>query len=416
MSSRAARGVLTATALVALLGTTSISPAIAQTEKQKEISGKMSDLRGQMGEMSEDQAELVKRMADLEERRAELDAKTKEYSGQIAQVQTAIVEANARLQGVQERIEQAEVRLKEAEAKVIDTQRRLQNQAVDAYMGGTKTESTADLLLRGENASGVTAASEYRSEIIQDRKTLMEQQRVAQHEAADARVALDETKAAAERDRDAVVTQQAVLKSQKASLDAVRAQAAAESKKQDQLMVDIESKKASIQAQLDGLQRQSDSIAAQLRAAQAPAASKPGSRGTPPPTGKGILANPLPGYAMNSPFGMRVNPVTGRYALHAGQDFAAPTGTPVRNGADGTVTLTMPTSASGGYGNYVCVDHGNGLASCYAHLSQILVSVGQKVTRNQIVGLVGSTGYSTGPHLHYEVRVNGTPVDPRLYL
>jgi murein DD-endopeptidase MepM/ murein hydrolase activator NlpD len=99
--------------------------------------------------------------------------------------------------------------------------------------------------------------------------------------------------------------------------------------------------------------------------------------------------------------------------MHEGIDIAASSGTPIRAAAAGTV---IHAGWLGGYGNLVVVDHGNGLATAYAHASAILVGVGQQVAQGDTVSLVGSTGHSTGPHLHFEVRVNGVAVDPLGYL
>ena len=98
--------------------------------------------------------------------------------------------------------------------------------------------------------------------------------------------------------------------------------------------------------------------------------------------------------------------------LHAGLDTAAPTGTPIYACWGGRVAVA---GWQGGYGNAVVIDHGGGQATLYAHQSVIAVSVGQAVNAGQLIGYVGSTGNSTGPHLHFEVRVNGTPVDPAPY-
>lgn len=112
--------------------------------------------------------------------------------------------------------------------------------------------------------------------------------------------------------------------------------------------------------------------------------------------------------------GGRRNPFSGRgYEYHEGQDIDASYGAPVQVTASGRVTIA---SRQRGYGNVVYVDHGAGLSTRYGHLSQINVAVGQTVTRGQTIGLVGSTGRSTGPHLHYEVRLNNQPVDPKRYL
>lgn len=116
---------------------------------------------------------------------------------------------------------------------------------------------------------------------------------------------------------------------------------------------------------------------------------------------------------ITSTFGPREDPFTGERIMHLGIDLAAPEGAQVRAPAAGTVVFVGERSA---YGNMIAIDHGRGIATHYAHLSRVLVDVGDTVTRGQHIGGVGNTGRSTGPHLHYEVRVNGVPVNPRRYV
>lgn len=116
---------------------------------------------------------------------------------------------------------------------------------------------------------------------------------------------------------------------------------------------------------------------------------------------------------LSSGFGVRNDPFVGRPAMHTGLDFRASTGDPVRATADGRV---VNAGWSGGYGRMVEIDHGNGLATRYGHMSQIDVKVGQVVKIGEVIGEVGSTGRSTGPHLHYETRINGEAVDPQRFL
>lgn len=124
----------------------------------------------------------------------------------------------------------------------------------------------------------------------------------------------------------------------------------------------------------------------------------------------GTAPNGLPiGGRLTSTFGHRINPVSGRAQTHAGVDLAAATGSAVATTGDGVVRFA---GAAGNYGLLVVVDHGGGMESRYAHLSRIGVAPGQRVTRGQVVGLVGSTGRSTGPHLHYEVRSGGQALNP----
>ena len=115
-----------------------------------------------------------------------------------------------------------------------------------------------------------------------------------------------------------------------------------------------------------------------------------------------------------SPFGPRI--INGGYENHPGIDIAVPTGTPIRAAGDGTVILEQPEASSGGYGNYTCIDHGGGISTCYAHQESFSVSVGQHVQQGQIIGITDCTGYCFGPHLHFEVRINGQVTDPIPYL
>lgn len=114
-----------------------------------------------------------------------------------------------------------------------------------------------------------------------------------------------------------------------------------------------------------------------------------------------------------SRFGYRISPFTGKPALHAGLDIAAAPGSPVFAPADGVVSFA---GYDEGYGKMITIDHGYGVSTRFGHNSQIYVQVGQRVTRWDVIGSVGNTGRSTGPHLHYEVRVNGVPRDPALYI
>jgi murein DD-endopeptidase MepM/ murein hydrolase activator NlpD len=114
-----------------------------------------------------------------------------------------------------------------------------------------------------------------------------------------------------------------------------------------------------------------------------------------------------------SGFGIRSDPFLGRPAMHTGLDFRAGSGDPVRATANGKI---VSSGWAGGYGRMVEIDHGNGLSTRYGHLSEINVKVGESVKIGQIIGEVGSTGRSTGPHLHYETRIDGEPVDPQKFL
>ena len=150
-------------------------------------------------------------------------------------------------------------------------------------------------------------------------------------------------------------------------------------------------------AEADALAAQDARIRAQLASSQSPADTTPSSSG---------LIWPVNGPVV-SPFGYR----WGR--LHAGIDIAVPYGTPIHAAAAGIVAIAGWVS---GYGNYTCINHGGGLSTCYAHQESMSVSVGQQVAQGQVIGLTDCTGHCLGPHLHFEVRINGVPVDPLGYL
>jgi murein DD-endopeptidase MepM/ murein hydrolase activator NlpD len=118
---------------------------------------------------------------------------------------------------------------------------------------------------------------------------------------------------------------------------------------------------------------------------------------------------PIDQMSLSSSYGMRVHPITGKVARHNGIDIPAPRGTPIYATADGIVGRAQRL---GGYGNYVEIEHGNAIQTRYGHMSSFIVAAGQQVKKGEIVGYVGSTGRSTGNHLHYEVRIEGAPVNP----
>jgi murein DD-endopeptidase MepM/ murein hydrolase activator NlpD len=129
--------------------------------------------------------------------------------------------------------------------------------------------------------------------------------------------------------------------------------------------------------------------------------------------GSGSMIWPVDG-PIASGFGPRT--IEGHYEYHPGIDIAVPEGTPIRAALTGTVAFTESEAESGGYGNYTCIDHGGGLSTCYAHQSAFAVSPGQQVQQGEVIGYSGCTGYCLGPHVHFEVRINGEVVDPLGYL
>ena len=130
-------------------------------------------------------------------------------------------------------------------------------------------------------------------------------------------------------------------------------------------------------------------------------------------TSTGTYIWPLPGYSPGSAYGWRMHPIYHEMRFHAGEDIGAPSGTPILAADSGMATVIADNG--NGYGNYIMINHGGGRVTLYAHISAFAISNGATVSQGQVIGYVGSTGNSTGPHLHFEVRVNGATTDPKSY-
>ena len=205
--------------------------------------------------------------------------------------------------------------------------------------------------------------------------------------------------------RNEIAAKKAELQRTQAELQARQSDLASARQQDQHALAQVQSTQQRLEGDLSAIQGQ---IQAQLAAAQAaaPAPAAP--------------AGPIQGQSSSGFIWPVSGPITSPFceprpweACHPGIDIGVPTGTPIHAVADGRVSIAGP---EGGYGNYTCIDHGGGLSSCYAHQESIAVSVGQSVSQGQVIGISDCTGMCFGPHLHFEVRVNGQVVDPMGYL
>jgi murein DD-endopeptidase MepM/ murein hydrolase activator NlpD len=381
---------VTVTAVVTMGGLS--APVVAQQ------SDKQQQLQQQLDESSAAADAARARVVDAQAQRGKLDAA-------LADVTARLAAANDRLASAQADVDRIGAEQVALQAKVDDTQKKL-----DAARDDVRNSAVL-LYQHGDGAAmlGLLGAPGGSGQLVEGKHYL---QRVSDKRQGDAkRVSLLKEQLDAQRDAVAQQKQQAdaaraAAVNEKSQLDTLAAQ---QTSARDAAANALQTENAALSAAV----RQHDEAEAELQAESQRIAALVQSAGNGAVTGDGTFIWPVSG-PITSPFGYRTDPVTGATAFHAGLDIGAPCGTPIK--AAGTGTILSAGWNSGGYGNMTLINHGNGLATLYGHQSSIIVSAGQAVTKGQVIGYVGSTGKSTGCHLHFEVRVNGNPVDPTGYL
>jgi murein DD-endopeptidase MepM/ murein hydrolase activator NlpD len=204
--------------------------------------------------------------------------------------------------------------------------------------------------------------------------------------------------------RDAIAAQERAVASARAAVESRQAALVSARGARESALAQIRANEQELEGHVSDIQAQ---IQAELSAV--PSTTLPA--GPAGPVSSSGLIWPVDGPVVSG-FGWRF----GGSEFHEGIDIAVPTGTPIRAAASGTVVLQQSEASSGGYGNFTCIDHGGGLSTCYAHQESFAVSSGQQVSQGQIIGYSDCTGYCFGPHVHFEVRVNGVAQDPLAYL
>jgi murein DD-endopeptidase MepM/ murein hydrolase activator NlpD len=289
----------------------------------------------------------------------------------------------------------------------VDASRQHMNQTVAAmYQRGTSEEQAVYVaLVQGAaNANDLFTAQRYVAGTIKKNRRELDHFVALKEEADRLRHQVDARAAEIKAGRDEQAAERDRLQGLKDQALANRAAAKSEEDRQQDLLKQVQEKKADFQAELNALQVESGAVGEFLRQVQAGQKLAPRKKRT--------FRAPV-GAPVSSGFGPRVHPILGEVRTHTGLDYAAGGGVPIQASGNGSIIWAGPR---GGYGNTVIIDHRNGLATLYAHQSRVSAKVGQKVSTGQVVGFVGQTGMSTGPHLHFEVREKGAPVDPAWYL
>jgi murein DD-endopeptidase MepM/ murein hydrolase activator NlpD len=347
-----------------------------------------------------------------EQRERDLARQLGETNESIAHVSANLDALDAQMRHNQRRLAWNQVQLDAAEATLARHNDALKRRLVDAYERGDL--GYVNVLLSSTSFNDFSERWEdIRYLIAANQKTVRERQ-AAERDVSRARAslegereALDATLRAQQQAKYAL----AALATQRAELVAV---AGAQRRSVASEVVQLEDLSAAQEAQLEAYIRQRQQEEAARRAAEAEALRRAallaGVEAPPAATEGGPAAFSWPASGpITSPFGMRVHPVTGQFKMHTGIDIGAPMGATITATAPGRVIFA---GWEGGYGNTIIIDHGGQTSSLYGHCSQIFVSDNQDVARGQAIGAVGATGDATGPHLHFEIRINGVAVDP----
>jgi murein DD-endopeptidase MepM/ murein hydrolase activator NlpD len=359
------------------------------------ISSRIEEKRRQIERKKDRERLLTSTIEGYTDRIENLQGDITNLEERQVQIEADLSRKREELQRVQDALREERIRLVKLRARLAESRAALGERLVALYKADKPDVVT--VILESDGFADMLERTEFMQRVSEQDARIIDRVRTAKQEAVATERKLD---ALEERQRE--VTEQVEQRHQqvvevKTTLVERREQAAAARATKHDALVSTRSDRQELEGHLAALEKEQAKI--QARLAGGPPAG-------PIRQGSGQFIWPVNG-TFTSPFGMR----WGR--LHAGIDIAAPEGTPIRAADDGTVVLAGWT---GGYGNYTCISHGGSLTTCYAHQSRYGTSSGANVSKGQVIGYVGNTGHSFGAHLHFEVRINGNPVDPMGYL
>lgn len=328
----------------------------------------LSDIRNQQSQVKTEMAELEDSIASQKEEVEAIQKEVDKQQAKIDEIESKIAETESQIQKMQEDIESQKENLG----------KRLRNMYKNGSVG------FVDVILGSGNFSELISNLSMLQKIYASDQDTLDY--------------LEDQHKKIEEKKELLTEENKKLNDEKKVLDEKQQEA---QKKKDAMQADMDK----LQAKLDKLNADAARLTGVILGSQDSNKEYEG--------GSGIMGWPTDSRNITSDFGMRKHPIYGTFIGHTGIDIAADYWSNVYAAESGTVILSQ---VYGGYGNAITIDHGGGISTLYGHNNALLVSVGQHVTRGQVIALCGSTGQSTGSHVHFEVRVNGVPVDPMGYL
>jgi murein DD-endopeptidase MepM/ murein hydrolase activator NlpD len=377
-------------ALLALVGALMVASALwVAGAPASDLQSQLDSKKAQLAHTNERAGVLSTTIQRVGDRLDHLRGQVADLRNQQATVQDQLARAKAQLKRDKARLVLLRARLKRALSV-------LRQRLVEIYESDQPDAMT--VILSSKGFDDLLSRYEYLRRVQNQDTSIAGRVRGLRNQAKDA---VDRVRS----ERDQIAAKEAELERMQATLQARQGDLVDARAQDQQLLSKVQDTQQRLEGDVSDIQGQ---IQAQLQAAQAAQAAPA------PPAG------PVQGES-SSGFIWPVNgPITSPFceprpweACHPGIDIGVPSGTPIQAAAAGTVAIAGP---EGGYGNYTCIDHGGGLSTCYAHQESISVSVGEHVSQGQVIGISDCTGMCFGPHLHFEVRVNGQVVDPMNYL
>lgn len=391
----------------------------AYEEKIKAAESKISSLKGDMSKTKDYITELDAQISDYEAQIRLMQEDIDAYQSDIDKLQADIDTKNAKIKELGDEIEKNRKEIENLRSQIEEKKNELKAQVRSIYMSGET--SSLEVLLCSEDFSDflikqqyVSSLAEYEQSLIDSINDTVKQINELNEQIQDQSDKIEAAKAEVTKQQSEVKEKQAVVKEQQDEVDSK--QSIVESKRSEakNQLNELTSSANKYQTSIEQYEKDIKALEAQIQQEL----SNKGSSGNGSLTGGGKLQWPLhySGCYISSGMVGRVNPVTGKSETHGGIDICVSGGSygkAISAAASGTV---ITASYHYSYGNYVMIDHGNGLATLYAHCSSLAVGAGQSVSAGQTIAYVGDTGYVSGPHLHFEVRVNGSRVNPLNYV
>lgn len=384
------------------------SPDAGLRERKQQVERRIESARGELARTKRRQADTRSRLQQLDARRTELADQLAELTTELEAAEAGLREAEQALRTTQAEIDAQTIELRETRRALRDREQLLKARARASYMHGGV--SYAEAVLDIETANELGTSLQYMRTMIGGDRDAVEQISTLQRRYEGMLISLGELQAAQDEAREQRESERDEVAGMVARKRELEAELAEQEQQHEALLADLDHDAEGYRAAIDDMEAQSRSIQDRLASiAQQQQRARPagGSSGGGSGASSAGMQWPVNG-PITSSFGYRTHPVLGYRRLHAGTDFGAGTGSPIVAAASGTV---ISAGWTGGYGNATIISHGGGLATLYGHQSRLAVWAGTRVSKGQVIGYVGSTGMSTGPHLHFEVRRYGVPVD-----